>query len=352
MTLAIAKITPASLDEVVENKGLQLNEADEIKGAYLPFLEQFQEIAEQAVKINTENPTDVDEKIARELRLKTVKVRKGAEALKEDRKKIYLLKGNLEQSSFNVIKNTCLLAEDAFEQVEKAREIAEKKRQEELKEARTIELSEFTDSAAIYPLGIMSEDAYKDLLNGFKLKREADLKAEQDRLEALRLEEERKAKEAEAMREENERLKKEAEKKEQELAAERKRLEEERIANEKKIAEEKRIADEAAAKLKAEQDAIIKAEKDKADALAAQLKAKEDAEIAAKKAADEAEKKRIADEKKAAKAPDKDKLKTWVNSFIMTYPNVKSEEAKAIADEVMAKFQGFNKWANEQIEKL
>lgn len=361
--LEITIIENSDLEKVVTESGVVLSESDTIKAAYLPFLAEFQSIAEQARKINTENPTDIDEKISRELRLKTVKIRTGAEAVKDDRKKIHMLKGNLEQASYNLIKNTCLLAEDAFTKVEKAREIAEKKRQEELKATRVAELSEFTDNAEMYPLGGMTEEAYNDLLSGFKLKREADIKAEAERVEALRLEEERKAKEAEAMRLENERLKKEAEIKEKQLQEERAKAEKERQAiedknrkereaAEKKLADERKKQADEAAKLKAQQDAIIKAEQEKAAKLAAELKAKEDAERAEIARKEKEEKERIAAEKKAAKAPDKDKLNIWVSGFsISEIPNVKGECA-ASAELIKSKFDAFKIWAFTQVNDI
>ncbi len=58
-------------------------------------------------------------------------------------------------------------------------------------------------------------------------------------------------------------------------------------------------------------------------------------------------------EREAALAPDKDKLKTWLNSNLMPcFGGSISEEGHEIANEIFTRFQGFNKWANEQIEKL
>lgn len=91
------------LETVLENSGLVLSDAETIKQSYLPFFEQLAEIKEQSSKIDYANPTSLDESIARELRLKTVKIRTGSEALKNERKKVHLLRGNLEQDSWNLI---------------------------------------------------------------------------------------------------------------------------------------------------------------------------------------------------------------------------------------------------------
>ena len=103
----LATIDINSLDAVVKNSNLPVQEADEIKKSYLPFLNQLSETQLQAGKINFENPTELDENIAHELRMRTVKIRTGAEKLKEERKKMYLLRGNLEQASFNLIASSC-----------------------------------------------------------------------------------------------------------------------------------------------------------------------------------------------------------------------------------------------------
>ena len=342
----------SALEEVVKGSGLQVNEGAEIKGAYLPFLEQFSAILEQSEKINSESPTKDDEKLASELRKKAVKIRTGAEALKDDRKKIYLIKGNLEQASFNVIKNSCLLAEESFRSVEEFSARQEAARKAKLVEERTATLSEYCDNPSMYPLGELTVEAFSELVEGFKLQKAAKEKAEADRIEAERLLAEQKEKERiayeaeqERIRKENERLKKEAEAKERELQKERdaaaKKLAEEQA---KAKAEADRIAKEAADKLKAE--------KERADKIAAELKAKQDAEAKAAKEAADAEAKRIAEAKKAAKAPDKKKLELMLQEFSMPVIELNSEESKSVYREIGAKLEGFKTWAKNQIETL
>jgi hypothetical protein len=88
MEILTIKIENTAPDKVITESGLVLNEAEEIKQSYLPFFIQLAEIKEEAKKINFENPSMLDEKIARELRLRTVKVRTGSEDIKNTRKKI------------------------------------------------------------------------------------------------------------------------------------------------------------------------------------------------------------------------------------------------------------------------
>lgn len=78
-----------------------------------------------------------------------------------------------------------------------------------------------------------------------------------------------------------------------------------------------------------------------------------------KKKFEEAEEKRKqkedADEKRRLElAPDKEKLKLWLNSQLMTLFDAKSvsEDSKKIALEIESKFKAFNKWANELIDSM
>jgi len=374
--LNITSPNEAAIDQVVKESGLVLTEATEIKGAYLPFLSQLQEVAEQAGKINADNPTDIDEKIARELRLKVVKIRTGSEKMKDERKKLIIVKGNLETASNNVIKNSCLLAEAALEEVEKAREKKEAARKEALRIDRLDMLKPYCDNPEFYPLGEMDESGFNDLLNGMKLQAEAKAKAEQDRLEALRLEEERKQKQiaidkltqerrivllgymyaylgegvlGEMSEEEFEAVKTIAVKDYEAI-----KKEEQRIKEENEALRKQKEADDAKAKqLAKEANDKLLIEKEKSDRLAKELKAKQDKEEQDKKDAEAAEKKRIADEKKLAKAPDKDKLNRWVDSFdIADIPTGLSNESGTKGLEISNKFDAFKKWAKEQIEVL
>ena len=332
----LAKVDSAQLEEVVNNSGLAIQEGEEIKQSYIPFLVQLAEIQDQASKINFESPTRLDEEIAGKLRKATVKIRTGASDLKESRKRIHLLKGNLEQAAYNLIAASCKLAEETFVTVEKAREIAETKRQAELKTVRDAEilpLIEFVPAGL--DMGKMTEEDYQKLLSGAKMqmdaKIEAEKKAEAERIvaEQARIAEEKR------IRDENERLKKEAEEKEKQLEAERAKVEQERKlaeetarkereALEAKADEERKKAAEIARIEKEKADAALKAEQDAKAKLEAELKAKADAEETARKDAE-------LSAKKAAAAPDRDKLLALaVQISTMKLPELKTPEAKAI----------------------
>jgi len=404
MTNEIAIIKPTELEEVIKSSGLQIQEGEEIKQSYLPYLIQLAEIQEQSSKINYDLPTAIDETIARELRLKTVKIRTGASDLKDSRKKIHLLKGNLEQASYNLIAASCKLAEETFVNVEKAREIAAKKAKSELHEARLLKLSEFCDNAQIYPLGDMTENDFDSLISGMelaKIQKEAADKAiedarllaiETERAETLRikllnekLEAEKLAAEKalELERAETARLlkveqdkrdaeiarqKAENEKRELELAAERK-IQADLLAKQQADADAKleielaKVAEDARVKMIAEEakqvayemqvakDAkimtdAINAEKAKTAKLEADAKVARDLELA-KIAADKV----LADN--AAKAPDKEKLVKYIDSFSSELSfHFTDQKAMAVCTDIQAKFKSFKVWAKQQIETI
>jgi hypothetical protein len=318
MTSQIAKIEPSQLEEVVKNSGLAIQEGEEIKKSYQPYLIQLAQIQSEAGKINYDEPTSTDEVIARELRLKAVKVRTSAADLKDSRKRTYLLRGNLEQAAYNLIAASCKLTEDVFVQVEKAKEIADAKRRAELKAERDQEMltyAEFLPSGLDF--GKMTDEDYARLLQTVKvqqkMKLDAEEKAEKERqaAEAERLAEEKR------IREENERLRKEAK-----AADERARVEREA----------------AEAKLKAEREAREKAE--------AEIRAKAEAE---KKAADE----RARVEKKAAAAPDKQKLITLSATISgMQFPEMKTIEGMAVLNSVKELLKKTTDFITKKVEEI
>ena len=153
--------------------------------------------------------------------------------------------------------------------------------------------------------------------------------------------------------------------------AEKKRLQEEREA--KRLAEEaeqKRVLEESkareaalAAKLAEEQKqraeieaqqkaAAAKAAKERAE-LEAEAKALRDAAAAKAAKEREAELERVAAEKRAATAPDREKLSAFVVDVrALRVPRVSTKKAAAVSDEITAKVEAFAKWIESQIDTL
>lgn len=356
--MEIVKIETGQLEEVVKNSGLAIQEGEEIKQSYQPFLVQLAEIQGQAGKIDFDNPTSTDEMIARELRLKTVKIRTGASDLKDNRKRTYLLRGNLEQAAYNLIAASCKLTEDVFVNVEKAREIAEAKRRAELKlirDAEMLPLAEFVPAGLDY--GKMTEEDYQKILTSakmqLKIKQDAEAKAEEERraAELARIAEEKR------IREENERLRKEAEEKERQMAAEREKAEKERkIAEEKARKEREAIEAKAEAERKAAEEKAAQERKEAEERLRAERVAREkaEAEIRAKAEAErKAEAARLLAEKKAQSAPDRQKLVSLSLSILaVQFPEMKTIEGMAVLNSVKELLKKTTDYITKKVEEL
>lgn len=343
------QLIPAELNTAIKDTKIEHSKAEQHALAFAPSMQEYLSYAEIIKGLNRENPTDTDAKIARENRLKLVKVRTNAEGIKDLRKEGIRAEGDLIQALFNVVKNSCLVTETEFTEIEKHQERLEEKRQADLAALRIELLAVFGTDTTYLPLGIMTDEQFTRLLENETLafnawKAQAE-KAEADRIETERLAEEARqaqikkdAEEREAQRLENIRLQKENEAKEAELekerqerAAEAKRLSD--IADKEradtKIAADK-LAKENEAKL-AEQNRIaaieLQKQKDAADKLAAELKEKQDVE-----------EKILADKKAAELAPDKDKI----NALYLAYKNVElpicdSKEADELISKVTEK---------------
>lgn len=274
-------------------------------------------------------------------------------------------------------------AEDKLELIEKHAENLEKQRLEALQTKRKLAIAPYVDENFSYPdLSNMDQEVFEAYLttkkNAFEAKIAAEKKAEEERLERERIQNlynERfqlllpfwqfmneegsrlsfgeltqqefeslltsqiNAKAAfdnsqEKIRQENLRLKEEADKREAEAKKQRE-------AQEAILAEERRKAQELADK-----------ERKEKEALEAQLKKERDektAEEAKKQAELDAEKLR---KENLAKAGDKAILLDWVTKSFLTptSPDGLTESGNAKVLELVQKFDGFRKWALNQIE--
>ena len=55
---------------------------------------------------------------------------------------------------------------------------------------------------------------------------------------------------------------------------------------------------------------------------------------------------------KAAKAPDKEKMKKEIEGLVLNIPMLTSNEGVLVLENITNRFAGFKKWALEQIETL
>lgn len=269
--------------------------------------------------------------MARELRLKLVKVRTGIAEIHKTEKAFYLASGKYCDALKNKLTLPVEQMEEKLMEIEKYQENLEKQRIEELRVKRLSELEIYSEFVPFgIELGKLSEDEYLKVFNGSKLQYEAKLEAER------KAEEERLRIEAE--------LKAERERIEAEKEAERKRIEEEN----RRLAKEKADLEEKARKEREEAESILKAEREKHAKLEAEIRAKKEAE-------EKAEKERLAEQErqrkeaeKLAKAPIKKQLHSWVLTFNIDTPPVDNN----LTRDIWQKFESFKKWANSEIEKL
>lgn len=319
-------------------------------------------------------------KIARELRLKIKDNRtKGLEVWHTKSKEFFLKGGQFidaikrEESAINKE------MEDKLSEIENYFEIKEKERKAKLN-AERIEMLEPYNS--FVPIGLnfgeISEDEFQKVLNGAKLQYkqmiEEEEKAEAERIRLAEIERLNSVRRELAMPyyffwsehekqinfgEQTEgdftlfldRIKKA--KADDDLKQEEIRKENERLAKEKQLSEEKakKEREEAERKLqqqREEQEEALRKEREKQAKLEAEIEAKRKAEQEAenKRNAEEAERKKEAE--KLAKAPIKNQLNAWVNSFEIPETSVDNDTSKLIKE----KFNAFKDWSLSQIEKL
>lgn len=317
-------LEPVKATEMVSGLSTTLAERQVLKDAYVDVI---------SLEITTENLSTF-----KELRLKIMKNRtQGLDKWKEKEKAFYLAGGRFVDSIYNKevsvnqeMESKLLEAEKFFENQEK-----EKKRLLNLERIEKIKI--YVEDTTGLDFSDFSDENFDDFVLGKKTRYNEKIEAEKQ--EAIRIENERLAEierqrlvkiENEKIRIENAHLQKEAELKEAELQKERK------------------LQAEKEAKLKAENDEKLQAEKEAREKIEHELKSKKDAET---KAENERLEKIELDKKAAAlaaKAPVKEKLSIWVESFELPITSVENETSK----EIKEKFEAFKKWSINQINNL
>jgi len=356
-----------------EDFGVKEQQAKELTTG-LESVKSERELLIEAYKdVITLEVTQDNLKTFKELRLKIVKNRtQGIEKWHKASKAYFLAGGKF----CDAIKNKEILINTDMESklmdAEKYFENLEKERIEKLTEERKAELIALEVSELELPsgLGEMNETVWKNYLSGVELalktRKEAEKKAELERIEAERVEKlhnerkesitpywnfipsefkqdnfgkltnsewkerfdwtvsekEKHDKEQLRIKAENEKLKKEAEAKEKARLAEEKKRKEKEESDQKERERLAKIEADKQAKIKAEQDAKLKVEREAKEKLEAELKAKEEAEEKAKQEEADRLKKEAEEHKKLAKAkalaPDRKKF----NEYLLDIYNI------------------------------
>jgi hypothetical protein len=345
--------------------GIEQSKANVILAAFEPSQVKMAELEPEyleVIALPLEDP--MTELKAADLLKKYVKIRTGRNAVHKQEKDFFLNAGRFVDKIKNLGNAETEKREEKLEAIKNHYANLEKSRIAALAASRNERLKQFDFDGSQMNLGTMEENVWVSFLAGTELSYNQK-KAEEQRLaEEKAAKEKAEAEERERVAKENERLKAEAAEREKQLAAEREkarkeqeRLEAIRAAEQKKadeLLEAQRKAAEAKAKKEKEiADAKLKAEREAKEKLEAELRAKQEAERKAEEAKQAEIKAQKAAEAKAAKAPDKNKLAAYIESFSsLPIPDLKTNEASIISNEIQAKVLAFKKWAHEQINTL
>lgn len=307
--------------------GIEESKAKQISEQFTPMLDKMVELEKEANNIFSLDIENIETgKLAKEVRLKYVKVRTGTAEIHKQQKAFYLSAGRFVDGWKNAQIFASQGIEEKLETIENYFKNKEIERLKELQNNRLELITPFLENTIGLDLSSMTEETFNNFLLGSKTNFE--LKLENERLEVERLENERLA---EIERQRLEKIENEK------IRVENLRLQEEAKEKELEFQKERNLQIKKEADLKAKNDAILK-----------ELQNKKEAEI-------KAENERLAlleqqkkDADKLAKAPIKKQLEQWVNSFELPTTNVENE----LSIEIKTKFDAFKKWSINQINNL
>jgi len=347
MDKKLIEVLPAEVAQIAEN--VSIEKRNEVQTVLNHVFNGVSKMREQLNSVAVVDENDkVNMKLANTIRLGVRQVRLDAEkTFDEKRSEVQkqMLSYKTEDQLWLKAKQTMQILTKEIEELARWKEDTKQRFEAEQKELKTqqrmLQVSKFSPELLRSEFENMGDESFTLFLAGLEKQQndkfEAEAKAEQERIAAIKAEAEAKA----AMEAENKRLKDEAEAKEKQMQAERAKAESERKALEEKVKREKVAAE---AKLKAEREANERLQAEIRAKSEAEEKVKKDAEI---KAASELKERHQA-EAKAAKAPIKQQLNNWVNSFSLGKPLSENETTIEIEE----KFELFKKWAKTKIEAL
>jgi len=382
------EIIPANeLVAAVQKTGLEPTTGERLVQGFAPYFRDAKAILDVSRSITVTDATQVSEiRASRENRLKLRAVRVAADktraALKEDSKRL----GDAIQGVYNLLVLDISAEEKRLQDAEDFAERAEAARKEKLKQDRLAILAPYQLDLTGYDLAGMSDAGFTNLVESTKMaieaRRIATEKAEAERIEreriaaeeAARLKAEQDARIAAAeeaariARAETEELARVQREKDAAAKAELARIEAiakaEREAAELARKEAERLAREEQIKRDAEiiaERARVKAEADAREA--EERKARQAAEMEAKRLREEEAARRMAEERakadaieaarRAAQAPDKEKLLAFADVVAkLTVPMASTDQGRAVAGHIQQKCANFSKWIVEQANAL
>lgn len=164
--------------------GLEETKAKQISEMFKPMLDTMESFEDEFNEVQKLEINEETCKIAKELRLRYVKVRTGTAKIHTELKAFYLQGGRFVDGW----KNAQLMAsqgiEDKLSAIEKHYENIEKERVAILQEERELELAKYQPEYVTPGLGEMPKDVYDNFISGVKLNFEAKEKAAKEIEEA------------------------------------------------------------------------------------------------------------------------------------------------------------------------
>jgi len=324
------------IKENEELKGIDESKAAQIKATFEPMvtmLESFEDSFNNVIALEMSPEKCV---LAKRLRLDISKIRVSADKERKILKEEYLRGGNAVQGVYNILKFAVTDKEETLKDIESHYEKIEVEKKAKLQLDRQVELAKYDVDGEFVDLGNMPDEVWKNYLagvkNNFETIKEAERKAEADRIEA----EKKDAEERETMRLDNERLKVEADKAEKKRISEQKKLDAERKRQDEKL----RLEREKAEAEKRIQDEIIRKEREEKEKLQQDIADKEAERLRLEKVKSDRAK---AAQVKTANAPDKEKLDKLVSYMEEIGKGLKNDDAKDIVREAYKSIKGFAK---------
>ncbi len=351
----LVKQTDLIKKENEQLKGIDESKAAQIKAVFQPMVEMLESFEEKYKEVTALKTSPDKCKQAKQLRIAVAKVRIEADKVRKIQKENSLREGKAIDGVNNILKFAVMDKEEKLKEIETHYERIEAEKKAQLQLDRVAELEKYEADGEFVDLGNMPDEVWKNYLagvkNNYESVKEAERKAEEERIEAERKQTEydqrlkallpfgeyfdssrltldsteddfeqiimdaktgRTAylKEQEKIKADNERLKIEAEKAEKKRIADQKKAGAERKKQEQKLQAEREKA-EAEKRI---QDEIIRKEREAREKLEREAEAEAD--------------RKAAEEKKALAAPDKEKLFSVATKLRNTKTTVKSPVAK------------------------
>jgi hypothetical protein len=365
---------------VIQQNNLLDETAKNLSESFAPFFRNAKSVIEKSRGITvTDASQRLEIKLARECRLELRSIRVESDKTRKALGEESLRKKRAIDGFHAILVHLTDSEETRLREQEEFVERQEAEKKAKLKADREAALAPYGIDVTFISLGEMSDEAWGQLLENTQAahtaKLEAARKAEEER---IRLDNERLKEEA-RIREENAKLKREAE--EREAAA---KVERERVAKEKAEAEAeaRRQQELALAKLRAEREAFIaQRKKEQEEAFAAAEKVRKESEAKAKaerearekaeaelataraekarqeKEAKEAEELRAFQQaevdRKAALAPDRERLRAYIAAIrALQVPNLNSGAGVEVAVDLKARLAAFLAYCERKANTL